>query len=370
MGYIEVKLIEAPKNWSKDKKALITQINDYLLKNRGLIGDFNQLKELIDRKSNAREKDIKNNVTLPLYIGLVAALLSLVIAFLSLPSVTSIGAETLGTLFVVLKIALVVSILGFLLTVISWGFIYRKAAAKNTEQKMAMYDFIHQEMDQQLSHNITSSVYALQAKMDSFASRFEKSTVGFQMVVQEMKASFEQQAKYMRELKDTDLGALSEHNVKVIQEIRHSAKEFDKLNNYLKETNALVEGMKTLNANLEVREKQSTALERISKSVDSNIDLNKQMIEVLHSDLREIETRKKYMADAVINVDHALQKALEELSAHTIAKLNSIRELTIKEEHAIEKRVAVRDKQQGKQLEQVLSALQSLIEEMKENKAQ
>src|SRR5699024_5518558 len=105
MGYIEVKLIEAPKNWSKDKKALITQINDYLLKNRGLIGDFNQLKELIDRKSDAQDKDIKNNVTLPLYIGLVAALLSLVIAFLSLPSVTSIGAETLGTLFVVLKIA-------------------------------------------------------------------------------------------------------------------------------------------------------------------------------------------------------------------------------------------------------------------------
>src|SRR5690606_30053081 len=368
MGYIEVKLIEAPKNWSKDKKTLITQVNDYLLKNRGLVGDFNQLKGLIDRKSDALDKDIKNNVTLPLYIGLVAALMTLVIAFLGVPSMTSVDTETLATLFSVLKIALVISIFGFLLSVISWGFIYRKAAARNEQQKMAMYDFINQEMNQQLSHNITSSIYALQGKMETFTNRFEKSTGAFHQIILEMKAAFQQQANYMKELKDTDLNELSEHNIKVIQEIRNSSKEFDKLHEYLKQTTALVEGMKTLNTNLEVREKQSTALERISNSVDSNIELNKQMIEVLHSDLREIETRKKYMADAVINVDHALQKALDELAANTLAKLNHIRELTIKEEHAIEKRLATRDKRQEKRLEELIASLQSLTESLKKSK--
>lgn len=367
MGYIEVKLIEAPKGWSKDKKALVKQINDYLLKNRGLIGDFNQLKELIDRKSDAQERDIKNSVTLPLYVGLVAALLSLTIAFLGIPSLSSMDAETAKTLFVVLKIALLVSVLGFLLSVISWGFIYRKAAAKNEEQKMAMYDFIHQEMDQQLSHNITSSVYALQRKMDTFTSRFEKSTDAFYLIIKEMKGTVEKQARYMQELKNTDLGRLSEHNINVIQEIRTSAKEFDKLNNYLKETGALVESMKSLNANLKAQEKQSVTLERISNSVDSNIELNKQMIEVLHSDLREIETRKKYMTDAVINVDHALQKALDELTSHTVTKLNSIRELSIKEEDAIERRLATRERHQEKQLEKVLNSIQTLTEALNKN---
>lgn len=337
MRYIEVKLIEAPKSWPKEKKGLITQVNDYLLHNNGLIGDFSQLNELIERKSIALEKDIKNNVTLPLYIGLVAALLSVVVAFLAIPADGALDTDTLSTLFAVLKIALVLGILGFLLSVVSWGFIYRKAAAHHEEQKMALYDFIHREMNQQLSHNITSSIYALQGKMDHFASRFEKSIKSFQQIIVDVRSTFEQQTSYMKELKNTDLGKLSEYNIKVIQEIRNSVGAFDKLNSYLNETNALVENMKALNANLEQRENQSAALERISHSVESNIELNKQMIELLHSDLREIETRKKYMADAVINVDHALQKALDELSAHTVARMQAIRELMIREEQSLKK---------------------------------
>jgi len=117
---------------------------------------------------------------------------------------------------------------------------------------------------------------------------------------------------------------------------------------------------KSLNQHLD----QSAVLQNIASSVNTNIELNKQMIEVLHSDLREIDVRKKFMADAVINVDHALQKSLEELKLHTQKKLDAIREITIREENLIEKRFSNKNTPDPK-LTELLSSLQELIAEIK-----
>src|SRR5690606_10654250 len=101
----------------------------------------------------------------------------------------------------------------------------------------------------------------------------------------------------------------------------------------------------------------------IAESVNQNIQLNKQMIEVMHPDLREIDTRKKFMADAVINVDHALQKSLDELRVHTQKKLDAIRDITIREEQLLERRYSAQP--QDPQYQELLVSLKELVAALK-----
>jgi len=364
MKYIELKLIETPKGLEAEQVETISQVNNFMLRNKGLIGDFKTLKGLIDSKSDAAEEEIKHLLSLPLFIGIGGSVLAIMIAFFSLPSLSDLTLEYRDTLFTVLKIALLSSFSGLLLSLLAWGFSYRSAAVQNKLQKRLFYDFINQEMDQQLSHNISSSIYALQANLNGFNIGFSQNMDGFQRIMKKVEHAFDQQVEVMREIKSLDLAELSEYNVKVMQEIRNSTKEFEKFNSYLQSTNSMIASIGELNKNLNQHLDQSAVLQNIASSVNTNIELNKQMIEVLHSDLREIDVRKKFMADAVINVDHALQKSLEELKLHTQKKLDAIREITIREENLMEKRFSNKNTP-DLQVEELLSSLQELIAEIK-----
>src|SRR5690606_8022058 len=145
---------------------------------------------------------------------------------------------------------------------------------------------------------------------------------------------------------------------------RNSTQEFERFNSYLQQTNAMLGTLEELNRNLNRQMEKADALDRIAESVSANIELNKQMIGVMHSDLREIDSRKKFMADAVINVDHALQKSLDELRTHTQKKLDAIRDITIREEQLLERRYSS-PQQQDPQYQELLSAIRELVAVMK-----
>lgn len=371
MKYIEVKLIETPKGLHAEQKETISKVNNFILKNKGLIGDFEMVKALVDHDSDSTEEEIQQLLPLPLYIGIGGSLMTIIVAFFTLPSLSDVTGEYSELLFTVLKLALALSFFGVLLSFFSWGFSYRSAIVKNRQQKRRFYDFIHQEMDQQLSHNITSSIYSLQGNLNNFNAAFTQNMLSFQQTIEEIRGIFSQQIEVMRDLKSLDLTELSTYNINVMKEIRNSTQQFEKFNSYLQQTNTMVDSMEKLNKNLNQQLDKSAILEEIASSVNTNIELNKQMIEVLHSDLREIETRKKFMADAVINVDHALQKSLEELKNHTQKKLDAIKELTIKEEHLLEKRFSNQKFtiSSDPKLDQIFSSLQELIKVMKEKNA-
>lgn len=358
MEFTELKLIEAPKSLTGEQKETVSKVNNFLLKNKGLIGDFGQIKEIVDRESDTSEKEINYLLPMPMYIGLAGSLLVLVFAFLSIDSPLNMSADEAGDLFTMLKLALLPGLSGLLFSLIVWT-TYRSAALKNTISRKRFYDFLQSEMDQQLSHNITSSVYALQGSLNSFNRGFQQNIRGFDQNIQDLKSSFNQQTRILDEIRSLDFQEISGYNIKVMQEIRNSTTEFERFNGYLQQTNAMLGSLEELNRNLNRQVEKTDTLDRIAESVNQNIQLNKQMIEVMHSDLREIDSRKKFMADAVINVDHALQKSLDELRVHTQKKLDAIRDITIREEQLLEKRYSTQ--QQDPQYQELLMSLKELI---------
>jgi|GEM_PF-5320352 len=362
MEFTELKLIEAPKSLTGEQKETVSKVNNFLLKNKGLIGDFSQVKEIVDRDSETAEREINYVLPMPMHVGLAGSLFVLVSAFLSLDSPLDISPEEAGDLFTMLKLALLPGLSGMLFSLIVWSS-YRSAGLKNSIARKRFYDFLQHEMDQQLSHNITSSVYALQGSLNNFNRGFQQNIRDFEQHINELKSSFNQQTQMLEEIRSLDFQEISGYNIKVMQEIRSSTKEFEQFNRYLQQTNSMLGSLEELNRNLSRQVEKTDTLDRIAESVNANIELNKQMIEVMHSDLREIDSRKKFMADAVINVDHALQKSLDELRVHTQKKLDAIRDITIREEQLLEKRHS--SQHLDPQYQELLTSLKELIAAMR-----
>jgi chromosome segregation ATPase len=148
--------------------------------------------------------------------------------------------------------------------------------------------------------------------------------------------SFDSQVNLMHELKEVDVAQLAKINVDVLKELRTSTKEFEKFNTYLHQVNSFVDNAQKLNFQIGNQLERTQSIELVAEAIGTNITANKEIISILQSELQEVSNRKQFVSDAVIDVDNSITKSLEKLKEHIDAQMESIRNITIKEESFLE----------------------------------
>jgi hypothetical protein len=79
-----LKLINPNKNFKTGFTRILAATNLYLQKNRGSAADFNILRDISERESEALENEIDSNIALPLYIGLMGTFLGVIIGLIKI----------------------------------------------------------------------------------------------------------------------------------------------------------------------------------------------------------------------------------------------------------------------------------------------
>lgn len=341
---VEITLIQVSGKKNPVLDQIVSSTNTYLLRNKGVVSDFNLIKDIVERNCDATDEEINTLLPIPLYLGLMGTMLG-IISGLGFMIVT--GFDTffdfsqenngIGILMSGVGLAMISSFIGLLLTVIASGIFYKGAKTKVEGLKNSFFSFIQTDLLPVISQNVASGMFTLQANLMKFNDKFEGNISNFNQVLGRILSSFNSQVELMHELKEINVAELASANVTVLRELRTSTKEFEKFNVYLQQVNSFVDNASRLNTQLASQLDRTRSIELVAATIGRNVDLNTKMMEVLQSDIREIDTRKQYMSDAVITVDEAIQKGLEGLKEHTLAKLNAIRDITIKEEDLLEK---------------------------------
>lgn len=335
--YIEVTLIRSKQsNVVLDK--ILSSVNTYLLRNKGAVSDFNLIKDVVERNTDAVDEEINSLLPIPLYLGLMGTMIGIVIGLFSMPSISDENFESaIDMLIGGVKIAMIASFVGLLFTVILSGWKYKGAKLQAEGLKNDFFTWIQTQLLPVLSQNISSSIYSLQANLLNFNDTFSTNISSFNGLMNKILNSFDGQVNLMNELKEVDVAQLAKLNVNVLQELRTSTKEFEKFNTFLNQLNSFVDNAQKLNHNINNQLDRTYAIEQIANSIGSNISTNNQLIGVLQSELREVSSRKQMVAEAVIDVDNVLSKSLEDLGRHIDAQINAIKNITIKEEDLLEK---------------------------------
>lgn len=341
---VEVTLIQVSGKTNQILNIIVTSINTYLLKNKGIVSDFNLIKDVVERNCDAADEEINTLLPIPLYLGLMGTMLG-IIAGLGFMIVTGfdnffdLSEENngIGILMSGVGLAMISSFIGLLFTVIASGIFYKGAKATVEGLKNSFFSFIQTELLPIISQNVASGMYTLQANLLKFNEKFERNIGDFNLMLGKILTSFNSQVDLVNELKQINVAELATANITVLRELRMSTKEFEKFNVYLQQVNSFVDNAVKLNIQISNQLDRTQSIEVVAATISQNVDLNNKMMEVLQSDIREIDSRKKIISDSVINVDDAIQQGLEGLKAHTLAKLNAIKDITIKEEDLLEK---------------------------------
>ena len=336
--YIEVTLIKSDEASNAIVQKILHSINTYLLKNKGAVSDFNLIKDIVDRNTDAIDEEINNLIPIPLYLGLVGTMMGIVIGLFMMPSISDANFESaIDILIGGVKIAMIASFVGLLLTIILSGWKYKGAKTQAESLKNDFYTWIQTNLLPVLSQNISSSIYSLQANLLKFNDTFSLNVSSFNGLMNRILYTFDSQVELMNELKQVDVAQLAKLNVNVLQELRVSTKEFEKFNIFLNQLNAFVDNAQKLNYNINSQLDRTYSIEKIADTIGSNIEVNKNMIDVLKSELNEMGQRKQFVQDAVIDVDDSIKKMLGDLRFHIESQVKAIKEITIKEEDLLEK---------------------------------
>ncbi len=336
--YIEVTLITSKKN-NQILDKVLESTNTYLIRNKGAVSDFNLIKDIVDRNSDAVDEEINTLLSIPLYLGLMGTMAGIIVGLFFMPSIGADDktfANAIDMLIGGVKIGMIASFVGLLMTVILSGWYYKGAKTEVLKYKNDFYSWIQTRLLPILSQNTTSSIYSLQANLLKFNDTFTTNIGNFNSVLDKVLVSFDSQVSLMNELKDVDVAQLAKINVTVLQELRTSTKEFEKFNTYLHQVNSFVDNAQKLNYQISNQLERTQTIEAVAESIGTNISTNKQLINVLQSELREVSERKQIVSNAVIDVDSSITKSLEELRKHIDAQIESIRNITIKEESFLE----------------------------------
>ena len=317
-------------------KDIVKTINNYLKKNKGGAADFHLIKDIVERHTDSIDEEINHKLPVPIYLGLMGTVLGIIIGLFSLnfqfdPATNSLNGElfvnSVSGLINGVKLAMICSFVGLLLTTFLSSWRYMGAKSKLEAQKNAFYDFIQTRLLPQMTKDATSTILALQSNLEKFNTSFEENIKGFGGIMDEIHTAFDSQVALQKELKKMDLTQVANLNANVLVQLRNSMTEFEKFTQYLGQMNSFVHSTAKLTDSINDQLQRTEAVETITNAMQDHIQRNQLVMEKLRVFLERVNEQEAVVT-AAGEIDSTMAQAIEELKAHAQEQINSIRTYT------------------------------------------
>lgn len=333
---VEVSVITLSDERSPLLRGIVKTINNYLKKNKGGAADFHLVKDIVERHTDSIDEEINHKLPVPIYLGLMGTVLGIIIGLFSLkfqfdPATNSLNGElfvnSVSGLIKGVKLAMICSFVGLLLTTLLSSWRYMGAKSKLEAQKNAFYDFIQTRLLPQMTKDAASTILALQSNLEKFNTSFEENIKGFGSIMDDIHAAFDSQVALQKELKKMDLTQVANLNANVLVQLRNSMTEFEKFTQYLGQMNTFVRSTAKLTDSINDQLQRTEAVKTIANAIQDNIQKNQLVMEKLRVFLERVNEQQAVVT-AAGEIDSTMAQAIEELKTHAQEQINSIRTYT------------------------------------------
>lgn len=331
-----VSLITAEGESNSLLQQVIDTINNYLKKNKGGAADFHLVKDIVERHTDSVDEEINHKLPVPIYLGLMGTVLGIIVGLFSLnfdfdPETNSLNGElfvnSVSALIDGVKLAMVCSFAGLLLTTVLSSWLYMGAKSALEEQKNAFYDFIQTRLLPQMTKDAASTILALQSNLEKFNTSFEENIEGFGGIMDDIHATFDSQLKLQQELKRMDLSRVANLNASVLAQLRKSMAEFEKFTQYMNQMNTFVRSTATLTDSINDQLQRTEAVETVVNALQDNIQKNQMVMAKLREFLERVNENEA-VKTAAGEIDSTVGQAINELKRHAQEQIESIRTYT------------------------------------------
>lgn len=322
-------------------------INNYLIRNRGAASDFNLIKDVVERNTNALEEDINLSVSVPLYLGLMGTMMGIVIGLFSMPDIGEVisAAPTLGDdgqlneginmLISGVRIAMIASFAGLFLTVLNSGWFFRVARRHVEARKNDLYTFVQIELLPIINQGLASTLDSLQRNLMRFNHEFKTNLDGLKTIFDSNTEAVHSQKELLDAIAEAKISEMAKYNVKVLNKLEGSVGQLERFQDYLVHVNLLVAGTQEIVSGVNGFLARTEEVKMIAGSIDQRLDQSGRLLEFLAAHFNKLEDHKAFTEKAVVDVGHAISGTFDELNERIGKSSDAVKQYMVDELDAL-----------------------------------
>ncbi|MDX2000891.1 MAG: hypothetical protein SFW35_00535 [Chitinophagales bacterium] len=336
----EVNVIESNVKTNHVFDSILFSVNNYLIRNRGAASDFNLIKDIVERNTNAVEEDINLSIGIPLYLGLMGTMIGIVIGLFSMPDLAVVVDskakdillnDGISSLIGGVKVAMIASFVGLLLTIFNSGWNFKGSKSLVEKRKNEFYTFIQIELLPIINQGLASTLESLQRNLLKFNSEFTTNLRQLDGIFDSNTKAIIAQKELLDSIDKTKVSEMTRYNVKVLQQLDMSVGQFEKFNHYLTNITLFLDNSKQIVSQTNELLKRTDNFQVIAENLDSRLRQSQMLLDFLYGHFNKLEEHKVYTANAVADVGHSISSTFAELKAHIQNSSDAVKEFTIKE---------------------------------------
>ena len=340
----EVNILEIDGKANKVFDSILFAVNNYLIRNRGASSDFNLMKDIVERNTDAVEEDINLSVGTPLYLGLMGTMMGIVIALFNMPDLgVELGTEQTGKtldegiamLIGGVKIAMIASFMGLMLTIINSGWVFKGSRSYSEARKNEFYTFIQIELLPIINQGLASTLESLQRNLLQFNSEFSRNLKGLTGVFDSNRSAIREQKELLDAIDKAKVSEMTKYNVAVLKQLDLSVGKFEKFNAFLSNTTQFVENSQLIVSKSNELLARTDNFKTIAENLDSKLNQSQQLLTFLSEHFNKLEEHKEFTSNTVADVGHSISETFKELKEHIQNSSEAVKQFTIDETEAL-----------------------------------
>ena len=331
-----IEITDKRRPGNRITQKIVYAINTYLVRNRGAASDFLLIKDVVERNTDVVENNIAQSVSLPLYLGLLGTFLGIVVGLFEVSGVNLSADDhaldnAISLLLGGVKIAMVASFAGLLLTVLHSGLIFKRAKSFVEERKNDFYTFIQMELLPVLNQNINTTLSSLQTNLHAFNEEFKGSINRLGSVMGKNYDALIAQERILNSLEKLDITEFAKANVVILTELKTSVEQLAQFNQYLGNMNQLVTSTGSVSASLSEMLSRTENLRVLGEKIQAMFTENQELVRFLQSHYDSLDNSRQLISRSVNEVGSVLDDSLVKLKEFTQMRIEEVQKITLKE---------------------------------------
>jgi hypothetical protein len=327
--FVEIAIISASSSNAIDNE-VINNINSYLIKNNGAIADYHLLKDVVDREVDSLDGEINSELSAPLYLGLAATMSGIIFGLLGIPALDDQNVlQALDPLLNGVKMAMVASVIGLILTTYLSIVAYKKAKAVSEKKKNRFLSFLQANLLPELVRTETSGITALNDRLKRFGRTLAPAISSLSEVVDRSLAAVRIQQEIIGKIEELDANKLSKANVVIFNKIREMMDSFNQFATYYQELNRSMLHTVELTSGLKELVVRTKNFESIAKGVEETFQQNKELNQFLATHLIGFKSREVALQNMADSAERNLKGTFDQMLTAVQAKISAVQNLAI-----------------------------------------
>ena len=318
------------------RKTIVSSINNYLTKNRNTISDFDLIKDIVDRNSDAAEEEIHTQVPVPLYYGLAGTMAGILVGvgiltlsggLNDLLSAVGTNNSTNGSGIVALMagvaLAMIGSIIGIVLT--TRGSLKLKDAKSVVEKnKHNFLSWMQAELLPALTSDTATEIKKMTDSLQKFNSSFSENTDNLKDTLSIVNSTTKNQITLIKRIDELDPVKIAEENLSVYAKLKDCSEEIGRIGEFLTNSASYLERVSKLNEQLEEGKELMNLIREMSKFFRETKNGMQGALEssIGNADLRLQEISKNFIDSIETNYQEIIKKTVEQ----SLSLQNTLRE--------------------------------------------